>query len=123
MPVQYEGILAEHRRVRTAAGLFDLGHMGQVEFTGPDALAFLQYTTTSDVGALEPGQAKYGMIPNETGGVVDDIFVYRFPEGREGYLVVVNASNKDKDVAWWQRQAGTRPTSTSQFAISLTNWA
>jgi aminomethyltransferase len=108
MPVQYEGILAEHRRVRTAAGLFDLGHMGQVEFTGPDALAFLQYTTTSDIGALEPGQARYGMIPNETGGVVDDIFVYRFPEGREGYLVVVNASNKEKDVAWWQRQAENR---------------
>ncbi len=108
MPVQYEGILAEHRRVRTSAGLFDLGHMGQVEFTGPDALAFLQYTTTSDVGALEPGQARYGMIPNETGGVVDDIFVYRFPEGRGGYFVVVNASNKDKDVAWWRKQAEAR---------------
>lgn len=109
MPVQYEGILAEHRRVRSAAGLFDLGHMGQVEFTGPDALAFLQYTTTSDLGALEPGQAKYGMIPNETGGVVDDIFAYRFPEPREGYLVVVNASNREKDITWWQRQAGARP--------------
>jgi aminomethyltransferase len=108
MPVQYDGILAEHRRVRTAAGLFDLGHMGQVEFTGPDALAFLQYTTTSDVGTLAPGEAKYGLIPNEHGGVVDDIIVYRQPEGTEGYMVVVNAANRATDVAWWNRLRGER---------------
>lgn len=102
MPVQYEGILAEHRAVRTAAGLFDLGHMGQVDITGPDALAFLQYSTTNDVGSLEPGDAKYGLLPNESGGVVDDIIVYRNPEGHDGYMICVNASNTDKDVAWWQ---------------------
>jgi len=109
MPVQYEGILAEHRAVRTAAGLFDLGHMGQVDITGPDALAFLQYTTTNDVSTLGPGEAKYGLLPNEQGGVVDDIIVYRNPEGHEGYMVCVNASNTDRDVAWWQELRDRRP--------------
>ncbi len=102
MPIQYEGILAEHRAVRTAAGLFDLGHMGQVDVTGPDALEFLQYTTTNDIGRLAEGQAIYALLPNDTGGVVDDIIVYRQPAGHDGYMVVVNAANTDKDVAWWQ---------------------
>ncbi|MDQ3540943.1 MAG: glycine cleavage system aminomethyltransferase GcvT [Chloroflexota bacterium] len=108
MPVQYEGILAEHLAVRTNAGLFDLGHMGQVEIVGPDALAFLQFTTTNDVGSLEPGDAKYGLLPNESGGVVDDIIVYRNPPGHDGYMVCVNASNTDKDVAWWQELRSRR---------------
>ncbi len=108
MPVQYEGILAEHKRVRTQAGLFDLGHMGQVDITGPDALEFLQYTTTNDVASLAPGDAKYGLLPNDNGGVVDDIIVYRYPEGEEGYMVVVNASNTDKDVSWWKELRGRR---------------
>ncbi len=102
MPVQYEGILAEHKRVRSGVGLFDLGHMGQVEVTGPDALEFLQYTTTNDISGLAPGDAKYGLLPNDNGGVVDDIIVYRSPEGEPGYMVVVNAANTDKDVAWWE---------------------
>jgi aminomethyltransferase len=102
MPVQYQGILAEHRAVRAAAGLFDLGHMGQFQVTGPDALAFLQYTTTNDLSQLKPGQAKYGLLSNEKGGVVDDIIVYRNPEGEDGYMVVINAANTDKDVAWWE---------------------
>lgn len=108
MPVQYEGILAEHRTVRTKAGLFDLGHMGQVDVTGPDALAFLQYTTTNDVGTLAPGEAKYGLLPNDEGGVVDDIIVYRRPVGEDGYMVVINAANIDKDVAWWEELRGRR---------------
>ena len=102
MPVQYEGILAEHKRVRSGVGLFDLGHMGQVEVTGPDALEFLQYTTTNDISGLAPGDAKYGLLPNDNGGVVDDIIVYRSREGEPGYMVVVNAANTDKDVAWWE---------------------
>lgn len=101
MPVQYEGIIAEHKAVRGKAGLFDLGHMGQLQVTGPDALAFLQYTTTNDLSTLEPGQAKYTLLPNESGGVVDDLIVYRNPEGEEGYMVVMNASNAARDVAWW----------------------
>jgi len=102
MPVQYAGIIAEHRAVRNEAGLFDLGHMGQFLVTGPDALAFLQYTTTNDLSDLEPGQAKYTLLSNENGGVIDDLIVYRNPEGEDGYTVVMNASNAPRDVAWWE---------------------
>jgi aminomethyltransferase len=108
MPVQYSGILNEHKTVRARAGLFDLGHMGQVDVRGPDALPFLQYVTTNDVAALEPGQAQYSLLPNERGGVVDDIIVYRNPGG-DGYMVVVNASNRDKDVGWLQQHRTDQP--------------
>jgi aminomethyltransferase len=109
MPIQYTGIIGEHQAVREAAGLFDLGHMGEVEVTGPDAEAFLQWTTTNDVGKLDPGAAQYALLPNETGGAVDDIIIYRRPEGEQGYLVVVNASNHERDVAWWQELRQRRP--------------
>ena len=92
MPVQYSGVIDEHRTVRSAAGLFDLGHMGQVRVTGEDALPYLQMVTTNDVSALEPGDAQYSFLPNEQGGVIDDIIVYRLPD-EPGYLVVVNAAN------------------------------
>ena len=108
MPIQYTGILAEHRAVRSAAGLFDLGHMGQVEVSGVDAAAFLQRITTNDVDALAPGRAQYSLLPNPTGGVIDDIIVYRRPApNADRYMVVVNASNAAKDVEWMtaQRQA------------------
>ncbi len=108
MPVQYSGVIDEHRTVRTTAGLFDLGHMGQVQVTGPDALPFLQLVTTNDVSGLEPGQAQYSLLPNDQGGVIDDIIVYRMPD-QPGYFVVVNASNHDKDLAWLQSQRASRP--------------
>jgi aminomethyltransferase len=108
MPVQYSGVIDEHRTVRSAAGLFDLGHMGQVRVTGPDALAFLQHVTTNDVSALEPGDAQYSLLPNAQGGVIDDIIVYRLSE-EPGYLVVINAANHDIDVAWMQQQRSTQP--------------
>ncbi|MCC6704811.1 MAG: glycine cleavage system aminomethyltransferase GcvT [Thermomicrobiales bacterium] len=108
MPVQYTGIIDEHNLVRNKAGLFDLGHMGQVEVGGPDALAFLQEITTNDVSLLEPGQAQYSMLPTPTGGVIDDIFIYRHHEG-PGYFVCVNASNRERDVAWMQEQRSARP--------------
>lgn len=114
MPVQYSGIIAEHRTVRTDAGLFDLGHMGQVAVTGKDALSFLQYVATNDVAKLEPGQAQYAMLTNESGGVVDDIIIYREPSA-DGYMVVVNASNKEKDVAWMQKWARRR----ADFNVSV----
>lgn len=107
MPVQYRGIMEEHRTVRSKAGLFDLGHMGQVDVTGPEALAFLQYVTTNDLSKLQPGDAQYGMMLYPDGGVVDDIFVYRRPSG-EGYFVVINAANVDKDVAWLHEQRDKR---------------
>jgi aminomethyltransferase len=108
MPVSYTGILDEHRAVRSAAGLFDLGHMGQVSITGIDALPFLQFVTTNDVSVLEPGDAQYSMLPNPQGGVIDDIIVYRNPDNPE-YFVVVNASNRDKDVTWLKEQRALRP--------------
>ncbi len=108
MPVQYAGIIDEHRAVRSRAGLFDLGHMGQVDFTGPDAMPFLQAITTNDVSALEPGKAQYSLLPNEQGGLVDDIIVYKWPSG-DGYFVVINAANSEKDVAWFHQQRATRP--------------
>lgn len=107
MPVQYSGILAEHRAVRSAAGLFDLGHMGQVAVEGSGALDYLQYVTSNDVSALEPGQAQYGLLPNKSGGVVDDIITYRRPDTR-GYMVVINAANAAKDVAWMQQMRQER---------------
>ncbi len=107
MPVQYTGIKDEHQQVRTAAGLFDLGHMGQVDVTGPDALNFLQSITTNNVAALEPGEAQYSMLPTPEGGVIDDIFIYRHLEG-DGYFVCINASNRDKDVAWMHEQRAAR---------------
>jgi aminomethyltransferase len=109
MPVQYSGIIDEHRAVRSAAGLFDLGHMGQVQVTGRDAQAFLQQVTTNDVSALAPGDAQYSLLPNEEGGVVDDIIVYRLPDAT-GYFVVINAANHDKDLAWLSTQRAARPT-------------
>ncbi len=108
MPVQYSGVIDEHRTVRSAAGLFDLGHMGQVRVAGADALPYLQVITTNDVSALEPGAAQYSLVPNEQGGVIDDIIVYRLPD-EPGYLVVTNAANHAKDFAWMREQRLRRP--------------
>jgi len=107
MPVQFTGIIDEHNTVRTKAGLFDLGHMGQVDVRGKDALAFLQYVTTNDVSTLEPGQAQYSMLLLPTGCPIDDIIVYRRPDG-DGFFVVVNASNAERDIAWLREQRANR---------------
>jgi aminomethyltransferase len=107
MPVQYSGIIDEHRAVRNAAGLFDLGHMGQVDVSGPDALAYLQYVASNDVSLLGPGEAQYALLCYPDGGVIDDIIIYRKPSG-VGFFVVINAGNKDKDVAWFHEQREKR---------------
>jgi aminomethyltransferase len=105
MPVQYPGgILAEHRAVRAGAGLFDISHMGRVEVRGADALEFLQRTTTNDVAALAPMRAQYSLLCNEQGGALDDLIVYRL---EDHYLVVVNAGNRERDLAWWQQKQAT----------------
>jgi aminomethyltransferase len=98
MPVEYSGLIAEHMAVRTAAGLFDVSHMGQFEVEGEGALAFLQRTTANNVAKLVDGQAQYSALPMPTGCPVDDIIVYRRSERR--YLVVVNAANIEKDWHW-----------------------
>lgn len=99
MPVQYSGIIEEHKAVRSAAGLFDLSHMGEIEVSGSGALEFLQYVTTNDVSKLKLWQAHYTFMLYPDGGFVDDLIVYRLPDK---YLLVVNASNIEKDFNWLQ---------------------
>ena len=99
LPVQYgTGVVAEHMAVRTKCGLFDVSHMGEVTFKGPGALATLNHLLTNDFTNMPDGRVRYSVMCYEDGGCVDDVLVYRF--GPESYLVVVNAANKDKDVAW-----------------------
>jgi aminomethyltransferase len=101
MPVQYRGILEEHRAVRERAGIFDLSHMGELWVEGPEAAAALAHALISDPTALVPGRAQYSMLTTPEGGVIDDLIVYRLPDGRSGprYLVVANAANTDVDRA------------------------
>lgn len=100
LPVQYpSGPTAEHHAVRNAAGLFDIDHMGQFELRGPDAEAFLQLVQVYDVAAMQPYDAHYSLLTYADGTIVDDIFLYRLPER---WLVVVNAANRAKDLAWLQ---------------------
>lgn len=104
MPLYYKpGIVEEHLATRRYGGIFDISHMGRFRITGKGALAFLQYTLTNDVLALGPGQAQYTILANETGGAVDDAFLYRFAE--EDYLLVVNAANRLKDWEWLRKIA------------------
>ena len=103
MPVQYSSILEEHRVVRQRAGLFDVSHMGEVEVTGPDAVRFLDHLVTNDVSKLFPGRVLYSTMCQPDGGVVDDLIIYC--RGPQDFLVCVNASNTDKDVAWILLQA------------------
>lgn len=99
MPVQYPaGVIEEHLRTRTRAGLFDVSHMGEIWVEGVDAIAFVNRLTTNDVTKLVDGQAQYSALTNENGGVVDDLLVYRFDQDK--LLLVVNASTTDKDWAW-----------------------
>lgn len=95
MPVSYEGVTAEHETVRKGVGVFDVSHMGEFLIEGPDALALVQKVTSNDASKLEVGMAQYSCLPNESGGIVDDLIVYRVKE--ELYLLVVNASNIEKD--------------------------
>ena len=101
MPIQYTGIVAEHRAVREAAGIFDLSHMGEFHFDGPEAQAAVDRLVSSDVAGLEPGQARYGLLCNEKGTIVDDVIVYR--TGADHLLMVVNAANIEKDEAHVRR--------------------
>ena len=98
MPVQYTGVVEEHRAVRTAAGLFDVSHMGEVRVTGSQAESFLHDLTPNDVTKLSQGQAHYSALLSEEGTYLDDMLVYRL--GDEDFLLVVNASNESKDFAW-----------------------
>lgn len=98
MPVQYEGVTSEHETVRNGVGVFDVSHMGEFLLTGPNALALIQKVTSNDASTLTIGRAQYSCLPNAEGGIVDDLIVYRMKE--EQYLLVVNASNIEKDWNW-----------------------
>lgn len=99
LPVEYEGLRAEHNAVRTAAGLFDVSHMGEVRIRGPKALETTEWLTTNFVGRLKEHQAQYSLLPNETGGLVDDIIVYCVKPNQD-YFICVNAANTAKDFEW-----------------------
>lgn len=103
MPIQYEGIAAEHLAVRTDCGVFDVSHMGEVSIFGPDAEKYVNHIFTNNVAEAADGQVLYGMMLNERGGTVDDLLVYR--RGADSYFLVINASNIDKDVAWIRANA------------------
>jgi len=102
MPITYEGINAEHETVRTAVGVFDVSHMGEFLLSGPNALALIQKVTSNDAATLTDGRVQYSCLPNNDGGIVDDLLVYKIKD--EQYLLVVNASNIDKDWDWISAQ-------------------
>ncbi len=112
MPVEYPcpggGLIAEHMAVRTAVGLFDVSHMGEIQFRGPGALAAVQHITMNDASRLQDGQAHYSALLTPEGTFVDDILVHRLSEN--DYLLVVNAGTKDKDYAWIRQQVGAWPS-------------
>lgn len=101
MPLEYSGVIKEHMAVRDAAGIFDVSHMGEFWVKGQGALSLLQKTTTNDVSKLLVGQAQYSCLPNGKGGIVDDLIIYKYSD--EKYLVVVNASNIEKDWEWFNK--------------------
>jgi aminomethyltransferase len=98
MPVQYAGVIQEHRAVRSDAGVFDVSHMGEIEVEGPRALELLQGLLSNDLARLAAGTAQYTLLTNERGGIVDDLIAYRLGEFR--FLLIVNASNREADVDW-----------------------
>jgi len=98
MPVSYEGVNIEHETVRNAVGVFDVSHMGEFLITGPNALALIQKVTSNDASKLTNGKAQYSCLPNDKGGIVDDLIVYKIADDK--YLLVVNASNIEKDWKW-----------------------
>src|SRR5690606_26143773 len=98
MPIQYEGVNAEHETVRNGVGVFDVSHMGEFFVSGPKALGLIQKVTTNDASLLTVGRAQYSCLPNYEGGIVDDLIIYKMAD--EKYMLVVNASNIDKDWNW-----------------------
>lgn len=101
MPIQYEGVAIEHLTVRNGVGVFDVSHMGEFLIEGEEALALIQKTTSNDASKLQVGDAQYSCFPNESGGIVDDLICYRIKN--QSYLLVVNASNIEKDWEWLQK--------------------
>jgi len=102
MPVQYEGVIPEHKAVRTDCGVFDVSHMGELEVEGPRAQALLQSLLSNDLERLEDGQAQYALLTNDSGGIVDDLIAYRLSPFR--FLLIVNAANREGDFEWMRER-------------------
>src|SRR3954447_3601206 len=121
MPVQYEGVIPEHKAVRADAGVFDVSHMGEIEVEGPTARDVLQAALSNDVDRLEPGDAQYSLVTNASGGIVDDVIVYRIDGHR--YLVVANASNAETVFSWLkereQRGSDVRDVSDTYALLAV----
>ncbi len=117
MPILYEGIIEEHNAVRNACGIFDVSHMGEVTVTGPEAEKFVNHIFTNDVTPAHPMQCLYGIMLNENGGSVDDLLVYK--RASDNYLLVINAANIDKDVAWINKQAEKFDVKVSDISDEL----
>jgi glycine cleavage system T protein (aminomethyltransferase) len=118
MPVQYEGVIQEHRAVRTDAGVFDVSHMGEIEVEGPQAVPLLQSLLSNDLDRIAPGEAEYTLLTNERGGIIDDLIAYCLGDCR--YLLIVNASNREADVRWLKEHEvrGSEVTDVSdQYAL------
>lgn len=112
MPIQYSGIIDEHNAVRKACGVFDVSHMGEVMVSGPDAERYVQHIFTNDISGAPVGKIYYGLMLYPSGGAVDDLLVYKMADNR--FLLVINAANIDKDVAWMQQH-------TEGFAVNVDN--
>jgi aminomethyltransferase len=119
MPVQYAGVREEHMAVREACGIFDVSHMGEIETSGPQALELLQRLLSNDVARLAVGGAQYSVLCREDGGVLDDLFTYRLDADR--YLTVTNASNHERDLAWFTEHAAG--LAGVEVADALESWA
>lgn len=104
MPVSYSGIVDEHQNVRNNVGVFDVSHMGEFILQGADALALIQYVTSNDASKIKVGEVQYSCFPNKEGGIIDDLLIYRLEENK--YMLVVNASNMEKDLNWIRENAG-----------------
>ena len=121
MPVQYEGVIQEHKAVRAAAGLFDVSHMGEFEVTGVDSTAWLDHVLTNDVSKVAIGQAQYNVMLKDDGTIVDDLIVYK--RGEDRWLVIVNAGNIDKDFEWMRSHLGKFGLSKVTLQNRSDDWA
>jgi aminomethyltransferase len=120
MPIQYSNLIQEHENVRTKVGMFDVSHMGEFLVEGKGSLELLQYVTSNDVSKLSPGKVQYSCLPNEEGGIVDDLLVYMMDTDK--YMLVVNASNIEKDWNWiskWNEKFGAEMKNASEFMSLL----
>ncbi|MBT8219962.1 MAG: glycine cleavage system aminomethyltransferase GcvT [Bacteroidia bacterium] len=113
MPIQYTSLVEEHLAVRNSVGVFDVSHMGEFMIEGPEALDFIQHVISNDASKLVPGQAQYACLPNGKGGIVDDLIIYKMDDTDEKFMMVVNASNIEKDFRWL--------LSNNRFAARITD--